>query len=1228
MASSKQKILTEILKRRILVLDGAYGTMIQSNSLGEKEFRGSRFENHKCSLKGNYDIIALSQPELLESLHKAFFDAGADIIQTNTFTATAISQSDYQTDELIYEINHAAANIARKIADEYSLKFPDKPRFVAGTVGPTNRTCSISPDINNPDYRNISFDEIRSAYSTQIRGLVDGGVDLILLETIFDTLNAKAALFAFQEIREESGIDIPVWISGTITDASGRTLSGQTTEAFWISMEYIRPICVGLNCALGAEALRPFLKELSCIADTFVSIHPNAGLPDEFGNYNDSPGYMAGILKGLAEEGYLNIVGGCCGTTDVHTKSISNAISNIKPREIPTLKPYCLLSGLEPLIIKPDSLFVNIGERTNVAGSAKFTRLIRESKYEEALEVAAEQVRKGAQIIDVNMDDGMLDSKQAMQTFLNMIASEPEISRVPVMIDSSNWDVIEAGLKCLQGKGIVNSISLKDGVKEFKRKAALIRKYGAAAIVMAFDELGQAETFDRKINICERSYRILTEEIDFPSNDIIFDPNIFAVATGMEEHNDYAVAYIKAVRKIKESLPNSLVSGGVSNLSFSFRGNNTIREAMHSVFLYHAVKAGMDMGIVNAGQLAVYEEIPADLRETVEDVILNRKPDATDRLLEIAKTTRGIKKKTEEVLKWRLLPVEDRISYSLIHGQVKYINEDCDEAIKVLSNPLDVIEGPLMQAMNTVGDMFGSGKMFLPQVVKSARVMKKAVTYLQPFIENQKDSKKAVQQKKILLATVKGDVHDIGKGILGVVIGCNNYEIIDLGVMVPAEKIIETALEKNVDIIGLSGLITPSLDEMVNVAEEMNRRGLNIPLILGGATTSKTHTAVKIAPVYDGFTMHINDASRAVTAVNKIINPGNRESYFAEIKTEYAEIRENHNREKGSPDTIPFIQARKNKPNIDWSDYKPHKPKKPGITVLRDLPLNDIIPYIDWTQLFFAWKMPGRYPAVLEHDRYGVQAKVLFKDANRTLKRIAKNKQLTANAVVNLLPANSVNEDIEIYSDESRNDVSAVLHFLRSQKRKPARKYNTCLADFVAPKESGINDYLGAFVVTAGIGVDDLTVELDKEKDDYKILLIKTLAVRLAEALAEKLHEMVRKDLWGFTADEDLTMEELLREKYNGIRPAPGYPACPDHTEKRIIFDLLDAENNTGVKLTETYAMNPLASICGLYFAHPQSYYHGVGKIGKNQISDYAKRKGIPVEEAERWLQQNLNYTP
>ncbi|MEG8946136.1 methionine synthase [Rosettibacter firmus] len=1222
------EILKKILSERIMVLDGAMGTMIQKYKLKDDDFKGDRFKNHPVELKGNNDILVLTRPDIIKEIHRAYLEAGADIIETNTFNATSISQSDYKTENLIYEINYEAARLAKEAAREFSIKTPDKPRFVAGALGPTNKTLSISPDVNDPGYRAITFDEIKNAYKEQAKGLIDGGVDILLLETIFDTLNAKAALFGIMELCDDLQIQIPIMISGTIVDMSGRTLSGQTVEAFWISISHTKNLLsVGLNCSLGPKQMRSFIAELSEIANVFVSLYPNAGLPNEFGEYDESPESMAYVLEEFAREGFFNIIGGCCGTTPEHIKAFAEIAKKYPPRKIPEIKPYLRLSGLEPLIFRPDTNFVNIGERTNVTGSKKFARLIKENKFEEALSVAREQVENGAQMIDVNMDEAMINSEEAMTKFLKYIASEPDIARVPIVIDSSKWSVIEAGLKCLQGKGVVNSISLKEGEEIFKERAKKILRYGAAVIVMAFDEAGQADTFERKINICKRAYEILTKEVGFPPQDIIFDPNIFAIATGIEEHNQYAINFIEATRWIKKNLPLCKVSGGVSNISFSFRGNDIIREAIHSVFLYHAIEAGMDMGIVNAGQLTVYEEIPKDLLELVEDVLFNRRPDATERLVEYANSVSKDSKKEIISDSWRNTSVEERLKHSIINGITEYIEQDIEEARQKYTNPLEIIEGPLMDGMNIVGDLFGSGKMFLPQVVKSARVMKKAVAYLIPFIEQyQKKSNENRAAGTILLATVKGDVHDIGKNIVAVVLSCNNYNVIDLGVMVPSDKILSTAVEKNVDIIGLSGLITPSLDEMVHVAKEMERLGLKIPLLIGGATTSRVHTAVKIAPNYSNPTIHVLDASRSVGVVSNLLNKEIKDKFAEEIRKEYERLREIHYKKQSDKDFISIEDARKNKLLLDWNNYKVKTPNKLGITIFNDYPLEEIKNYIDWTPFFQVWELKGHYPEIFENPSYGKEAKKIFEDANKLLNNIIHNKLLKANGIVGLFPANSFEDDIEIYTDESRKGILAILHTLRQQILKSKGLPNLALADFIAPKESNVNDYIGLFAVTAGIGIENIIEKFNKENDEYNVIMVKAIADRLAEAFAELLHEKVRKELWGYAPDENLSNEDLIQEKYQGIRPAPGYPAQPDHSEKITIWKILNVEKNINIKLTESLAMYPAASVCGLYIAHPQAKYFNVGKIGKDQVQDYQRRKGISLKEVEKWLRPILNY--
>jgi 5-methyltetrahydrofolate--homocysteine methyltransferase len=1235
--------ITEHLERRILFLDGAMGTMIQRHKLGEADYRGERFADWPRDLKGNNDLLVLTRPEIIADIHRQYLEAGADILETNTFNATRVAMADYGMEDIAYEINVAAAKLARSVCDEFNTpdavqghtsaaggRMPEaaKPRFVAGVLGPTNRTASISPDVNDPGFRNITFDELVAAYLESARGLVEGGADLLLVETIFDTLNAKAALFAIEQFFEESGTRLPVMISGTITDQSGRTLTGQVTEAFYNSLRHARPLSIGLNCALGAAQLRQYVEELSGISETFVSAHPNAGLPNEFGEYDETPETMARELADWAANGFVNIIGGCCGTTPAHIRAIVEAVNRHPPRKLPAIQPQCRLSGLEPCNIGPDSLFVNVGERTNVTGSAIFKRLIMEGDYETALDVARQQVENGAQIIDINMDEGMLDSEAAMVRFLNLVSAEPDISRVPVMIDSSKWEVIEAGLKCIQGKGVVNSISLKEGEAEFIRHAQLVRRYGAAAIVMAFDEQGQADTRARKLEICRRAYHLLTEQVGFPAEDIIFDPNIFAVATGIEEHNNYGRDFIEATHDIKTRLPHALVSGGVSNVSFSFRGNNPVREAIHAVFLYHAIRAGMDMGIVNAGQLAIYDEIPAELRERVEDVILNRRPDATERLLEIAERYRGEGRGAEqaETREWREWDVGKRLEHALIKGITDFIEADTEEARLAATRPLEVIEGPLMDGMNVVGDLFGAGKMFLPQVVKSARVMKKAVAYLMPFMETEKDASSR-SNGRILMATVKGDVHDIGKNIVGVVLQCNNYEVIDIGVMVPAETILQTAQEQAVDIIGLSGLITPSLDEMVHIGREMQRRGFTQPLLIGGATTSRIHTAVKIDPVYDGAVVYVPDASRAVGVVSSLLSSDRRGEYVRKLKDDYGALREQRAAQQQARRLLSLTQARANRFRTDWSRYRVTQPAFTGLRMFDDYPLAELVRYIDWSPFFKAWELSGKFPQILDDPTVGGEATRLFEDANAMLKQIVGEKWLRARAVIGFYPANTVgDDDIELYTDDSRTTVHTVFHTLRQQMAHRGDAPNFALADFVAPKDSGVADYIGAFAVTAGIGIEERVAAFEADHDDYHSILLKALADRLAEAFAERMHERVRQDFWGYAPAESLSNEELVREEYRGIRPAHGYPACPDHTEKAILWDLLDPVTNAGISLTESFAMWPTASVSGLYFAHPKARYFGTGKIGRDQVEDYARRKGMGIAEAERWLAPVLGY--
>jgi len=1230
--SSRSQLLRDALRQRILFLDGAMGTMIQTYRLEEKDYRGERFADWPHDLKGNNDLLSLTRPEIIGAIHRAYLEAGSDILETNTFNATRIAMADYGMEALAYEINVASARLARQVADEIEAKTPHKPRFVAGVLGPTNRTASISPDVNDPAYRNVLFTDLADAYYESARGLVDGGADILLIETIFDTLNAKAAIFAVEQFFEDKGYTMPVMISGTITDASGRTLSGQTTEAFWNSLRHVRPVSFGLNCALGAKQLRQYVEELSRITDTGVSAHPNAGLPNEFGQYDESPAAMAKEIADWAANGFLNIIGGCCGTTPAHIKAIHDAVEHYPPRAIPLIAPQCRLAGLEPFNIGAESLFVNIGERTNVTGSALFRRLIREQQYEQALAVARQQVENGAQVIDINMDEGMLDSRSVMVRFLNLIASEPDIARVPIMLDSSKWEILEAGLQCIQGKGIVNSISMKEGEESFLRHARLVRRYGAAVIVMAFDEQGQADTEARKIAICQRAYALLTG-IGFPAEDIIFDPNIFAVATGIEEHNNYGLDFINATRQIKQSLPGARVSGGVSNVSFSFRGNDTVREAIHAVFLYHAIAAGMDMGIVNAGQLGIYDEIPVELRDAVEDVVLNRRADATERLLNIAERYRGDGAQAEkkEDLAWRAWPVAKRLEHALVKGIDEYIEQDTEEARTQVERPLHVIEGPLMDGMNVVGDLFGAGKMFLPQVVKSARVMKKSVAYLMPFMDAEKlagGSQGNSSNGKVVLATVKGDVHDIGKNIVGVVLQCNGFEVIDLGVMVAAEKILQTAREVQADLIGLSGLITPSLDEMVHVAREMERQGFNIPLLIGGATTSRAHTAVKIDPNYSGATVYVTDASRAVGVAGSLLSDDLGDDYVASIRKEYEEVRQRHAGRKQQAPMHALEAARSYAFHSDWADYTPPKPAFLGTRVFTGYSLAEIAEYIDWSPFFHAWELAGSYPKILDDAVVGEQARTLFNDAQAMLKLIVEQNWLEARAVIGFFPAAAQGDDIVLYSDESRSTVLTSLHNLRQQHVKPPGQPNYCLSDFIAPLGQGIPDYLGAFAVTTGHGIESRLDAFAANHDDYSSILLKALADRLAEAFAEMLHARARREFWGYAPEEQLGNKALIDEEYRGIRPAPGYPACPEHTEKASLFSLLGVEAATGISLTENYAMYPASSVSGWYFSHPSARYFNVGKLGRDQVADYAERKAWSIQEAERWLAPNLGYEP
>lgn len=1211
------------LERRILVMDGARGTMIQQYKLTEKDFRGERFIDWPKPLKGNNDLISLTKPELIREIHEAFLEAGADIIGTNTFNANSISQSDYDTEGLVYELNLESAKLARRAADKYST--PDKPRFVAGAIGPTNKTLSLSPDVNDAGYRAITFEELKTAYREQVEGLLGGEVDVLVVETIFDTLNAKAALMAIAEIQEIRKMRIPVMVSGTITDASGRTLSGQTVEAFLNSVSHVELLTIGLNCSLGAKKMLPYLDELSHKAPFYISAYPNAGMPNQFGEYDETPTIMGLQLKEYLDDRLVNIIGGCCGTRPDHIRELVKLTSNALPHKLNKPAPVTRLSGLEPLTVDKTTNFINIGERCNVAGSIKFARLIREGKYEEALTIAREMVEGGAQVIDVNMDDAMLDAEKEMVKFLNLLMSEPDIAKLPVMIDSSKWSVIEAGLKCLQGKAIVNSISLKEGEEAFKEYAHKIKNYGAAVIVMAFDEAGQATTLERRINICQRAYHILVDHVKFPPQDIIFDPNVLTVGTGMEEHNNYAVDFFKATKWIKENLPYAKVSGGISNVSFSFRGNNTIREAIHSVFLYHAIKAGLDMGIVNPGMLQIYDDLPKDLLEHVEDLILNRRPDATEHLLSLAENLKEKVVKEDKTEEWRSLPVEKRIERALIKGITEYIEDDIAEILPRYERALSVIEDPLMDGMNKVGDLFQSGKMFLPQVIKSARVMKKAVAFLQPYIEQEKidAEEEPVSRKKIMLATVKGDVHDIGKNIVGVVLACNNYEVIDLGVMVPAEKILDKAIEEKVDIIGLSGLITPSLEEMANVARAMKHRNFSIPLLIGGATTSKVHTAIKIFPEYDHPVVHVRDASRSVPVVSNLLS-GNKE-FIDSIKSEYRELQEIHSARKPK-EYVTIAEARANSFKPEWNQSVVYRPPFLGIKVFEDYPLSELRSYIDWTFFFIAWEFKGKYPNILDDQEQGEAARKLFEDANQFLDEIIAGKMITARGVFGLWPANSVGDDIELYADEERRSVIGVFRHMRQQYKKTPDQPNYCLSDFVAPKDSGINDYCGGFAVTAGLDVAEWVEKYKKEGNDYKAILLESLADRLSEAFAERLHERVRKEFWAYAPEENLNVEDLIHLRYQGIRPATGYPACPEHSEKKKLFDFLNTTINTGITLTEHFSMFPTASVCGQYFSHKDSHYFGLEKVSKDQVIDYARRKGESVEYIEKFLPANLNY--
>jgi 5-methyltetrahydrofolate--homocysteine methyltransferase len=1222
---SSREQLELLLQQRILVYDGAMGTMIQAHRLEESDFRGSLFAAHERDLKGCNDLLSLTQPALIEEIHRAYMEAGADIVETNTFNASAVSLSDYGLQDQAFSINRAAAEIAVRAARAMTARTPERPRFAAGSIGPTNRTASLSPDVEDPARRAVTFDDLERAYYEQVRGLIAGGVDLLMPETSFDTLNLKAALFAIQRYFDEHRVRVPVIASLTITDASGRTLSGQTVEAAWLSISHVDLLAAGINCALGANEMRPHVEELARIAPTYISCYPNAGLPNEFGGYDQSPDAMASVLREFAEQGWLNLVGGCCGTTPEHIRAIANSVRSLAPHRRSTPEPLSRFSGLEALSVRPDSNFIMVGERTNVTGSRRFARLIRAGDTEQALEVARDQVEGGANVLDVNMDEGLLDSERVMTEFLNRLATEPEIARLPIMIDSSRFSVIEAGLKCLQGKSIVNSISLKEGEEEFKRQAGLIRRYGAAVVVMAFDEQGQAVTAERKVEILSRAFRILTEEIGFEPGDIIFDPNILTVATGIEEHDVYAVAFIEATRELKRRFPRTAVSGGVSNVSFSFRGNDAVREAMHAAFLYHAIRAGMDMGIVNAGQLDVYDEVPKELLEHVEDVLLNRRPDATERLVKLAESVEGRKRSREKELAWREQPLDQRLRHALINGIDAFVESDVQEALNHFPTPLSIIEGPLMDGMNVVGDLFGAGKMFLPQVVKSARVMKKAVAVLEPLMEHER-STASRGKAKILMATVKGDVHDIGKNIVGVVLACNNYDVIDLGVMVPAERILGAARECGADLVGLSGLITPSLDEMVHVAGELERQGFQLPLLIGGATTSRNHTAVKIAPQYGSISVHVPDASRAVDVVGRLLHPDQRGELERRNRSEQEAARQAFVG-RGEVGLLPYSVAQKRAPRLDWEAARLSRPGFIGRRALCDVQLAELVPYIDWTPFFHVWELRGAYPRILEHERFGAQARELLDNAQRMLDRLIGDEQLGASGVYGFYPANSEENDVILFDDDRRTSVLARLHTLRQQRRQPDGKPNLALADFLAPRSTGLEDFVGMFAVTTGLGLEPIVDRLQREHDDYSVILVKALADRLAEAFAEMLHERARHD-WGYGAEERLSKEDLIRERYRGIRPAPGYPACPDHSEKRTLWPLLDVEATTGIRLTESCAMQPAASVSGLYFAHPDSRYFAVGKIGRDQVEDYARRKNWPVAEVERWLGPNLAYSP
>jgi 5-methyltetrahydrofolate--homocysteine methyltransferase len=1259
--------LRRLLESRILVLDGAMGTMIQRHRLAEADYRGERFSDHPCALQGNNDIISLTRPDVILRVHREYLCAGADIVTTNTFSSTSVAQADYALADVAYELNLRGAQLARQAADEFEAGCPDRPRLVAGSIGPTNRTCSISPDVNRPAFRNIDFDTLADAYAEAVRGLVDGGADLILIETVFDTLNAKAAIYAALDHFERTGVRLPLMISGTITDRSGRTLTGQTVEAFWNSVRHAEPLTVGLNCALGIKEMRPFIVELAGVADTFIAAYPNAGLPNAFGEYDETPHEMAASIRELAEHGFVNVVGGCCGTTPDHIAAIAEAVASLPPRQIPRMERCCRLSGLEPLDVTPVTGFINIGERTNVTGSPRFRQLVVEGDLEAALDVARQQVENGAQMIDINMDEGLLDAETLMREFINLIAADPDISRVPLVIDSSKWSVLEAGLKCNQGKGIVNSISLKEGEEKFLEQARRVRRCGAAVMVMAFDEQGQAETAERKFDICRRSYRLLTEKAAFPPEDIIFDPNVLTVATGMEEHNDYALAFFEATRLIKRTLPYALVSGGLSNVSFAFRGNNPVRAAMHAAFLYHAIGAGLDMAIVNAGQLAIYDEIPPELLERVEDVLFNRRRDATDRLVAYSES---LAERTDEngdagdvvkaagtaaALAWRDTPVDKRLEHALVRGRADFLAEDVEEARQILGGALSVIEGPLMDGMGVVGDLFGAGKMFLPQVVKSARVMKKAIAYLAPFMEAEQSAagRSAKSKGKILLATVKGDVHDIGKNIVSVVLQCNNFEVIDLGVMVPAETILETARAEGVDIVGLSGLITPSLDEMVHVAKEMSRHRLEVPLLVGGATTSSVHTAVKIDVAYEAPVVHVGDASRAATVASNLLSGSQHDVFVGAVHDEYTRLRARHQDRSARSEKLSLEEARRNRARLDWNAFPPVHPRVLGVQVFDDYPIADLVGYIDWTAFFTVWELHGLFPEILDDEVRGAEARRLFEDARAMLDHIVSRRLLTGRAVLGLFPANAVDcDDIAIYSDERRTQRLGVLHCLRQQQRRPVGQPNYALADFIAPKDEDVADYIGAFAVTTGMGLEALLVPFERDHDDYSIIMAKALADRLAEAFAERLHERVRREFWGYEAygpsDGDGRLDSNLppraderpvaagefrarnvgSRRYDGIRPAPGYATCPDHTEKQLLWSLLDVHTRTGISLTESYAMHPVASVAGWYFAHPQSRYFSVGKIGRDQVEDYARRKGVSLAEAEYWLAPVLGYEP